>query len=226
MSNENEGKVTIELLDTAAYFFLPGGKLHLSTETPGPVEVNPEIFSPVEKRWITNAHNKGTIKVVKTGKYAVEAVEKKELEAKIEETPTKAADTTNQPPGKELPTDLPSLLNKGKKLLTTGVKTIEAALEGETNLLYLKTLRDLESQKIPKARKSVIKLLSGKIQVLEEQVVESLGGQDIGDTLTPYGVRIDESQLEIADDVEERTIEIRPAREEDYSDPVEDTSGS
>jgi len=201
--------VTIQLKE-APLFMIPG-KIHLTTENPGPVELDPSKLTETEKAWVNNAHFQRKVHVENPNGPSEKkaAVQQPKPEPKDQE-PSMFKDRDAE-------------VEKIKKLLKMPLNSLKKEMENTENIKVLRMVKEQEEAR-KKPRKSLLKIVDEKLKAVEATVLERVGGSDVGDKLNP--VRVGQMNSEFVSeitDVEERTVVVRPATEDDFKEGFEVT---
>lgn len=200
--------VTIEL-EKSPLFMIPG-KLHLTVNEPGPIVVDPDTFTEQEKQWISSAHYQNKIKVINS-----EAAE----EAVTQPTAEDSKKLTKQ----QLDEISKNKTDDVKKLLLSPFGDLKKKFEESKDMALLVMAKELETKK-KKPRKSLLKLLNKKIKELESVVASAVGTVDVGDTVTPYGVkRVNKEFVSDVTEEEVKQIIVKRIDQSDFADESEAT---
>lgn len=188
-------------VDIQSMFFLPG-KLHLTYENPGPVELDPSSLTDEEKSWINQAYATNVLFVDNPNK-------KEELKKKAEVAETLARTPIEMP---EVMTEKKAeVLEQVKALLSSKVSAIKSSIKTSDDILLLRIMKEVETD--GKNRKSVKASLSDRITEIQSKVIEALGGDqgEIGVHVTDASLR----NLPEVEEVAEKTIQIKPLDKKD-----------
>jgi len=195
--------VTISLnTDKQPMFFLPG-KLHLTFENPGPIEVDPSTFTEQEKAWITQAHKMKVLLVNNPNKDVVSKHEPENAErpgARIPINPDPVISATRA-----------ESIKKVKALLSGKVESVKKAIVASDDILLLRLMKDAEAE--GKKRISIFDALNTRLGEVQTNLVHDLGGDqgELGQLVTDPSLR----NLPTVEEVMEKTITIRPLNEND-----------
>lgn len=207
--------VTISLnADKHDMFFLTSGKLHLTFENPGPVEVDPDSFNPVEKQEITRAAYSGVLHVVNPNKQVEVNVETQEPVKSAEPIPVQ--DFTQEPPNPQRKKKVAEV----NDLLKKSVKGVKQALAKTDDILFVRLV--LEQEKKNKSRKSVLSAASERLTAIQNQVTEELNktlgpaGQDSDEYISNYSLRksLEDSRIEFEEVPDEKEVTITTSLED------------
>lgn len=191
-------KIEITLNTSKSPFFFIPGLFHLSTENPGPVELDTEKLSPTEKVWIKNAASSG------------QCILQGEL-MPTPETPTVTQVKVNKPvlnPAiEQFLTSKTEALKVAESLIKLPIPALKKALALENNLQVIKTTLELEEKN--KKRSNIVKLLTEKRDSLTEKLVKELEGKDVGSSLFENVVNVNKNFVSDIEDSEEEVIEIK-----------------
>jgi hypothetical protein len=196
--------VTISLnTEKQSMFFLPGGKLHLTFDNPGPVEVDPEKFDAQEKAWITQAHKGGVLFVDNPNKKDTTPGPAVAQETHDAMTPIEGSEQVFD--------RRDETLEQAKALLSGKVGAIKKAITATDDILLLRLMK--EAEYTGKKRSSITKALDDRLGGLQSKLIHDLGGDqgEIGIHITDPSLR----NLPEVEEVAEKTIEIKPLSEDD-----------
>ena len=201
--------VTLELVpEVSPMFFLPGGKLHLTLESPGPVKLDPSILTEQEKNWINNA--------ALTGKLKIEGDEAKKASSTLsnKQEVVKQAETSKKVKQEVINPRIEERKEQANKLLKLPIAALKSKVESESDISLLKALVECENLRT-KPRLSVLKCLNTRLHNLIAKLNEKLGGVDVEGKYCQDPVRANADIVSEVTEVEEKQIEIRPVREDD-----------
>ena len=194
--------ITISLnTERQSMFFLPG-KLHLTFEEPGPVELDPATLTEQEKGWINQAYI--------TQVLFVDNPNKKNEVAKVDfEEIEKQA---------RVPIDTPPRLDRREEsteeateMLAQKPNAIKKSIAQSSDILVLRLAKEQEAK--GKCRKGVIKAFDDRLGDLQSNLLTNIGGDqgEIGIHVTDASLR----NLPEIDETVERSIKIKPMSEKD-----------
>lgn len=194
----------IELVtDTQPMFHIPG-KLHLTWEAPGPVDVDLSTFTEQEKNWLRNGKLKNALKITNLNPEA-----KKE----VTQQTTSATSLTPIGPASVPPLSKAQLAEKiktkaeearvarvgdAKKTLTAPMPALTRFVEKCGDPLQLRTMRDEELA--GKNRAKVLKLLDDRIAAVSVNV-GSIVGAPLGEDAIAREANLPEIEEELEDPV-------------------------
>lgn len=199
--------VSIELVAEKQPFFTLPGKLHLTFDNPGPVQIDPDSLSDQEKRWVNEGARAGILKVHNPNK-KVEKTEKKEEAPEPVEVLREGLQFREGPENPERD----KLVEGIKKLLSGKVGDIKKAIQGSNNILFLRLITELESK--GKKRSSVIDAANEQLKELHAKVASIVGASD-GDNVNYFMPDPSLRNLPEVEEEPERTITIKPITDSD-----------
>jgi hypothetical protein len=187
--------VTISLnIDKQSMFFLPSGKLHLTYENPGPVELDPASLSDNEKAWINQAYNERVLFVDNpNNKTTAEPTTPEEL---------KLEDRVPVEMKEHIFERQEALREAARSLLTGRANAVKKAVDESDDILLLRLMREVESE--GKKRKGILEKLDERIKDVQSNLVHELGGDqgELGTHLTSTALK----NLPELDEAEDRVV--------------------
>jgi hypothetical protein len=191
-------KIEITLNTSKSPFFFIPGLFHLSTENPGPVELDTEKLSSAQKIWIKNAASSG------------QCILQGELMPSVQATTVTQVQESKpvlNPAIEQFLTSKAEALKVAESLIKLPVPALKKALALETNLQIIKTTLELEEKN--KKRSNIVKLLVEKKNNLTESLVKELEGKDVGSSLFENVVNVNKNIISDIEDSEEEIVEIK-----------------
>jgi hypothetical protein len=164
----------IELVtDTQPMFYIPG-KLHLTWESPGPVDVDLSIFTEQEKNWLRNGKIKNVLKIVNLNPEAPKEVTQT---ASIGINSASAVPKPQEQIVQNIKLNAEEMRLKreaeSKKTLTAPMPSLSRFIEKCGDLLQLRVMK--EQELIGKNRAKVLKLLDERITAISTNISNIVG---------------------------------------------------
>jgi hypothetical protein len=169
----------IELVaETQPFFHIPG-KLHLTWEAPGPVDIDLSIFTEQEKNWLRNGKLKNALKITNLNP---------EAEKEVISQPASAVNMQTDNPVATLPISKVQLAEQikvkaeedrkareisAKKTLSAPAPALSRFIEKCGDPLQLRTMK--EEEELGKNRTKVLKQLDSRIASLSSNVASIVG---------------------------------------------------
>lgn len=170
----------IELVtETQPMFHIPG-KLHLTWETPGPIDVDLSTFTEQEKNWLRNGKLKNVLKITNLNPEAKEEVTQQTASASTRTaTPKKTSAQLAESIKVTAEENRKARETSAKKTLSAPLPALDRFVEKCEDLLQLRSMREEEGTN--KKRVKVLKLLDDRISAVSGKV-NSLVGEPLNDS--------------------------------------------
>jgi hypothetical protein len=174
-----------ELTDKEPFFSIKD-KLHLSYQSPGPVDLDLSIFTELEKNWLAKAKLTGVLKIdnLNPGQVPVE------IKTSISVKPTNISPVDKRK-------ELVSLVSKQ---LQGPINSIYQLISDSTDITYLRLMKEEEASN--KNRTKLLATIDKKLLLLSSQVTSL-----IGEPLTQQNIQ-KEPNLPLVEESLEDTVQI------------------